>query len=127
MGASTDVVIKLYECFGRGDLQCVASLVAEPVDWEFAAPKSIPYSGRRKNRDEVVKFFTDIPKADQIQAFEPREFLEAGEHVTVLGWEKTTAVESGRLWESEWVHVFTVKDGRVTRFRGFYDTAARYV
>jgi ketosteroid isomerase-like protein len=127
MGASTDVVIKLYECFGRGDLQGVASLVAEPVDWEFAAPKSIPYSGRRKNRDEVVKFFTDIPKADQIQAFEPREFLEAGEHVTVLGWEKTTAVESGRLWESEWEHVFTVKDGRVTRFRGFYDTAARYV
>ena len=59
-------------------------------------------------------------------AFEPREFIEAGEHVTVLGWEKTTAVETKKLFETEWVHVFTVKSGKITRWRGFFNTTARY-
>jgi ketosteroid isomerase-like protein len=52
--------------------------------------------------------------------------IEAGEHVTVLGWEKTTAVESQTTFETEWVHVFTVREGKITRWRGFFDTAARY-
>jgi ketosteroid isomerase-like protein len=61
---------------------------------------------------------------DEIQGFEPREFLSAGEHVTVLGWEKTAARPSGKVFETEWVHVFTVRDGKVVRFWGMYDTEA---
>jgi len=126
MGAATDVVRKAYECFGRQDVPGLLELIAEPVDWEFVGPKGLAYTGRRRNRAEVGKFFADIPKADDIHAFEPREFIEAGDHVTVLGWEKSTAIDTGRKFESEWVHVFTVKDGKVTRWRGFFDTAARY-
>ncbi|HEY1216004.1 MAG TPA: nuclear transport factor 2 family protein [Bryobacteraceae bacterium] len=58
--------------------------------------------------------------------FEPREFIEAGDHVTVLGWEKSTALDTGKTFESEWVHVFTVQGGKITRWRGFFNTAARY-
>jgi hypothetical protein len=43
-----------------------------------------------------------------------------------LGWEKTTAVDTQKLFETEWVHVFTVKSGKITRWRGFFNTAARY-
>jgi ketosteroid isomerase-like protein len=55
-----------------------------------------------------------------------REFIEAGEHVTVLGWAKVLALDTGMPFESEWVHVFTVRDGKVVRWRGFANTAARY-
>ena len=61
-----------------------------------------------------------------MHAFEPRELIEAGEHVTVLGWERATALDTGTRFEGEWVHVFTVKNGKVTRWRGFFNTAARY-
>ncbi|HZQ61733.1 MAG TPA: nuclear transport factor 2 family protein, partial [Casimicrobiaceae bacterium] len=61
-----------------------------------------------------------------IHVFEPREYLEAGDHVTVLGWERSTAVDTGKDFDTDWVHVFTVKNGKVTRWRGFFDTAARY-
>jgi uncharacterized protein len=74
----------------------------------------------------VAKFFEVLPQADDVHAFEPREFIEAGEHVTVLGWERTTAVETQKLYETEWVHVLTVKSGKITRWRGFFNTAARY-
>jgi uncharacterized protein len=48
------------------------------------------------------------------------------EHVTVLGWTKVTARETQKTFESEWVHVSTVRDGKITRWRGFANTAARY-
>ncbi len=46
--------------------------------------------------------------------------------MVVLGWEKTVARDTGKPFECEWAHVFTVKDGKVNRWRGFFDTASRY-
>jgi len=123
---ATAVVQQVYEAFGRQDVPAILNLVAEEVDWEFVGPASLAYAGKRRNHKEVAAFFADVPRADEIHAFEPREFIAAGEHVTVLGWESSTALDTGTKFQSEWVHVFTVKKGKVTRWRGFFDTAARY-
>lgn len=126
MSTSTEIVQKMYAAFGRGDTPSILACVADTVDWEFVGPRSLAYAGRRRNRDEVAAFFAAIPQADQIHQFEPREYIEAGEHVTVLGWEQSTALDTKREFSSEWVHVFTVKNDKVTRWRGFFNTAARY-
>ncbi|MES2102421.1 MAG: nuclear transport factor 2 family protein [Pseudomonadota bacterium] len=126
MGAAINVVQQAYAAFGRGDVPAILELVANDIDWEFIGPKSLPYAGPRHSRSEVGAFFAAIPTADAISAFEPREFIEAGEHVTVLGWSQAKNVETGKEFSSQWAHVFTVKNGRVTRWRGFSDTAARY-
>ena len=126
MGTAVTVVKQAYEAFGRKDIPALLELVADSVDWEFVGSSGLPYARRRRNRKEVGEFFGDIPRADDIQAFEPREFIEAGEHVTVLGWESSTAIATGKKFESEWVHVFTVKSGKITRWRGVFNTAARY-
>ncbi|HEV3211114.1 MAG TPA: nuclear transport factor 2 family protein [Chthoniobacterales bacterium] len=126
MGAALDVVQKAYAAFARRDIPALVNLIADEVDWECVAPATLPYAGRRRTPEEVAKFFESLPQADDIHAFEPREFIEAGEHVTVLGWEKTTAMDTQKLFETEWVHVFTVKSAKITRWRGFFNTAARY-
>lgn len=126
MGTATSIVQQAYEAFGRGDVPAILELVADEVDWEFVGSPGLPFAGRRRNRQDVAKFFSDVQRADDIHSFEPREFIEAGEHVTVLGWESTTARETEKKFESEWVHVFTLKNGKVSRWRGFYNTAARY-
>jgi ketosteroid isomerase-like protein len=86
----------------------------------------LAYAGLRVNRKEVAEFFEALGQADETVLFEPREFIEAGEHVTVLGWSKVTARDTQKTFESEWVHVSTVQDGKITRWRGFANTAARY-
>lgn len=126
MVTTTSIIKQAYEAYGRGDIQAILNVVADDVDWEFVGPEDLPYAGRRRNRQEVGKFFADIERADEIHAFEPREFIEAGEHLTVLGWEESTAKDTNTAFSSEWVHVFTVKNGKVTRWRGFFNTAARY-
>ena len=126
MGATTAIVQQLYTAFSQGDVAAILDLVAEQVDWEFVGSENLPYAGHRRNHDGVAAFFAAVPAADAIQVFEPREFIEAGEHVTVLGWEQSTALDTNEDFVSEWAHVFTVKDGKITRWRGFFNTAARY-
>jgi len=126
MATPTQIVQQAYEAFGRGDIAALAALCADPVDWECVVPANLAYAGRRTTPQQVAQFFRDIPESDTIHAFEPREFIESGDNLTVLGWEDTTAVETGRRFQSEWVHVFTVRADKVVRWRGFYDTAARH-
>ena len=126
MGTATTVVQQMYEAFGRGDVPAILNLVADEVDWEFVGSPALAYAGRRHNQQEVADFFADVQRADDIHSFEPREFIEGGDNVTVLGWEDTTGRETAKEFESEWAHVATVKNGKITRWRGFYNTAARY-
>jgi uncharacterized protein len=126
IGTSAAVVQQAYEAFGRGDVPSLLALVDDHVDWEFVGSPTLLYAGRRRDRNGVADFFAAVAQADDMHAFEPREFIEAGEHVTVLGWERATARETNQPYESEWVHVFTVKNGKITRWRGFLNTAARY-
>jgi ketosteroid isomerase-like protein len=121
--ANTDVIRAAYDAFGRGDTPAIVGLLSDDVDWRFVGPKRLAYSGRFK-KAQVMQWFADIAAVDDIQAFEPREFMSGGEHVTVLGWERCIARPSGKAFETEWVHIFTVKHGRITRFWGMYDNEA---
>ena len=126
MGAALDVAQQGYAAFGRQDIPALLKLVADEVDWEEICPASLPYSGSRRNPAEVGEFFAAIPKVEDIIVFEPREFIEAGENVTVLGYLEAFALDTKQKLQTEWVHVLTVRNGKITRWRGFYDTAARY-
>lgn len=126
MGTAATIVQQVYAAFGRGDVPAILSMVAEDVDWEFVASPGVAYAGNRRSHAEVADFFAAVARTDAIQAFEPREFIDAGTDVTVLGWEKATALDTGNDFETEWIHVFTVIDGKVTRWRGFFNTAARH-
>lgn len=126
METPISIVQQIYAAFGSGDVAAILALLADRVDWEFVGSPGLAYAGARRNREEVGAFFAAIGGADQIHAFEPREFIQGGQHVTVLGWEQTTALDTRKDFSTEWVHVFTVTDGKVTRWRGFYNTAARH-
>jgi ketosteroid isomerase-like protein len=119
-----EVVQAAYAAFGSGDIPAILDLVAEDVDWTFRGDKGLAYTGTFRGRSAVEKWFASVAQADDVQAFEPREFIVGSGHVTVLGWERTRALPAGKVFEAEWVHVFTVRGGRVERFWGMYDTQA---
>jgi ketosteroid isomerase-like protein len=119
-----EVVQQAYQAFGRGDVPAILALVADQVDWRFCGSKSLPYTGTFHTREDVGRWFGAIAAVDDVRAFEPREFIAAGDRLTVLGWERTAGRPGGKVFETEWVHVFTVRDGRIIRFWGMYDTEA---
>jgi len=44
----------------------------------------------------------------------------------VFGYQEAVTMDTKQRYKSEWVHVTTVRNGKITRWRGFIDTAARY-
>lgn len=119
MGAALDVVQQGYAAFARQDIPALMKLVADDVDWEEICPTSLPYSGLRRTPAEVGAFFADIAKVEEVTVFEPKEFIEAGENVTVFGYLEAFALDTKQKFQTEWVHVFRLMPMRCCRTTSF--------
>ena len=52
------------------------------------------------------------------------EFVAQGDKVVVLGHYVWHVKATGKVWESDFAHVVSVRDGKVRRFQEYTDTAA---
>jgi ketosteroid isomerase-like protein len=121
---NTKVVQEAYAAFGGGDIPGLLAKLDENVEWTYPAHPAIPWAGEFKGHDGVLKFVGAIGESVDFLAFEPRTFIAEGDKVVVLGYQKMRNKASGEEWDATWAHVFTLKDGRVTSFREYPDTAA---
>lgn len=124
MSTPISLIQDAYAAFGRGDIPGLLAMLSPEVRWDFAGDRRVAYTGRFKGHGQVGEWFQCVAQADGIQAFEPREFLAGPDHVTVLGWERTQALPGGAVFECEWVHVWQIREGKITRFWGMLDTEA---
>ena len=124
MSSPTEIVQSLYSAFGRGDIPALLAQLTDDVHWEHKGQLPLAYLRTARGKADVATWFGQVAELDDIQAFEPREFLAGPDHVTVLGWERTRARPDGGVFECDWVHVFRLREGKVCRFVGSFDTAA---
>ncbi len=124
---NVDVVQKTYEAVGRGDIPAVLDLLTDDVEWTLQGPSAIPFAGTRHGREGVAEFFSLLGETIEFQQFEPREFVAQGDTVAVVGYERNLIKPTGRTFEQEWVHVYTLRDGKIAKHRAFEDTAAYVV
>ena len=119
-------VRSLYDAFGRGDMQTIVDNVDPAIEWASnSSSDSIPWGGKRNGRAGVVSFFQALGDNLDFEAFEPRQFLDAGDAVTVLGRSRARFKrDGGGTFDSDWVHIFMIRDGKLARFQEYYDTAA---
>ena len=118
------VVQQAYEAFGSGDIPEVLDLLTEDVVWTLQGPTTIPFAGVHRGYKGIVEFFSLVEEALEFEQFEPREIVAQGDTVVVLGYERSLAQPTGRPLEQEWVHVYTLRDGKIAMGRFFEDTAA---
>jgi ketosteroid isomerase-like protein len=114
----------MYAAFGRGDVPALIAGLVPEVDWQSVGRQSdFPTLGPRKGTKAVEEFFKLVAENEDFSDFTPREFYAAQDKVFVLGSYSLKVKKTGKPISSEWVHVFTLKDGKVTRFREHTDTA----
>jgi ketosteroid isomerase-like protein len=118
------LVQSLYAAFGRGDIATLVAAMAPDVRREVVGrPKDYPLLGVFKGQEGVREFFRLIGELQEAVAFAPRDFHASGDMVFVLGSEGWKLRKTGKPVATEWAHIFTIKDGKVTAFREFTDTA----
>jgi ketosteroid isomerase-like protein len=115
-----DIVKRVYEAFGRGDLPSVLAALAD-VEWHEA--EGMPYGGVYRGADAVAQnvfgpLTADIPDF----ALTPEEFIADGDAVAVVIRYTGAGEATGKPLDLPVVHVWNVSDGKITRFRQFADT-----
>jgi uncharacterized protein len=60
----------------------------------------------------------------EFEQFEPQEYIAQGDKVVVLGHERQRVKATGEVVEDDWAMVFTLRGGKITKFRNYEDTAA---
>src|SRR4051794_27439494 len=122
---NVDVVQQAYAAFGRGDIPAVLSFLTDDVEWGLPGPSLIPWAGTRHGHEGVAEFFSLLGETLEFEQFEPREFVGQGDTVVVLGYERDLVKPTGRTFEQEWAHVYTLRNGKIAKGRFFEDTAAQ--
>jgi ketosteroid isomerase-like protein len=114
----------LYSVYGRKDFEGVLDRCTADIEWCTTGRKDdFPAFGPRKGRAEVLDFFHTVSQAVEFSDFRPLQFYSDRDKVFVLGAYTFAMKAGGGSVTSEWIHIFTVDDGKVTGFREFLDTA----
>ena len=124
MPTPIDTVQAAYAAFGRGDIPALLDLVSDDIEWTFDGSTGDAYMRTARGKDDVMRWFGEVLAIDGIQVFEPRRMLAGPDHVTVIGWERTQALPAGGTWETNWIHIWQLREGRLSSFFGMFDTAA---
>jgi ketosteroid isomerase-like protein len=120
-----EVVQGAYAAFQRGDIPAVLASCSDDVQWFLPGdPAVVPVAGLRDGVSAVGGFFSVLADTQDAEQFEPREFVAQGEKVIALGVYRWRIKKTGKVFGSDFAHVFTVRDGKVVEFHEFYDTAA---
>jgi uncharacterized protein len=120
---NVQLVRRTYENYKAGDMQAVLGAFAESVEWIQPQVEGLSFTGKRKGRDQVAKFFATMSDAQEPIVFDPREYIAQGDRVVALGHYRWRAKATGREWEGDWAHVYTIRNGQVIRFQEYTDTA----
>jgi uncharacterized protein len=121
---NTQIVRQTYANFKSGDIQALVSLLSDDVEWQLPEIEGVPFAGQRRGREEVAQFFATLADAQDVRQFEPRELIAQGEKVVALGHYTWHVKSTGREYGGNWAHVFTIRDGKITGFHEYTDTAA---
>jgi uncharacterized protein len=112
-----DVVRIAYAAYNRGEVEAVIDLLHPDVEW---IPPSTSVDPQPVHGREAVRQYL-APNFFESQSAEPTEVLEEGDRVLVVARVRARGRESGVEIDQTSYHLWTVADGRATRFAAFVD------
>ena len=119
------VISDAYEAFGRGDVPAVVGAMDPGIHWHEAEGNPYRPSGEAWVGPEAVVNSLFMKLAGEWDGFavHPESFHDAGDVVVVELRYSGTYKATGKALDAQVCHVWTVKDGKITKFQQYVDTA----
>lgn len=124
MAANQAVVEALYRAFAAGDGAAISGLLSLSLVWIEA--EGGPYADRNPYNGPEAVFegvFGRIGAEFGGFAATPASFHASGDKVFAEGRYSGTNLATGEVLDAQFMHVFTVSDGKITGFQQYTDTA----
>lgn len=120
-----DVVKNTYEAFARGDMETVLGAMDPKMEWREAEgnpymPSGEPWIGH----EEILNnLFMKLGEEWDPFTVHPETYHDAGNTIIVEGRYKGMYRETGNNMDIQVCHVWEVKNGKLTKFQQYVDTA----
>ena len=122
---NTVLIQAIYGAFLRGDVPAILDKLADNIEWKVGSPiDGVPMFGTFKGKAGVQQFLQNVRESSDIKVFEPGEYISQYDKVAVTVHMELVIKKTGKPVAQDTVMVWTVQDGKVTKLRGYEDTAA---
>jgi uncharacterized protein len=122
--ANVTVIRKLYEAMGKGDVEAAFALLEDDVEFVVPGPPHLGAAGTWRGHRGVQECLRRLRDGQENLSTDVRHFVAEAEQVVVLLHVRGKVLATGKEFESDIVHFFTLRHGRVVRLLDFFDTAA---
>jgi len=117
------LVMEGYQLFQAGDIRALLNRYHDDAEWLGPESDYLPFAGCFHGKQGIAQFFMKLDATVQAQRFEVKEMIAEGDTVVVMGESSWLAKSTGISYDNPWVHVFKIRDGKVARFQGYWDTS----
>jgi ketosteroid isomerase-like protein len=116
-------VQRLYEAYGRGDVDAVLAELADDVDWAAEATgRAVPWWGNFRGKAEVPRFFKEIGSNVDVTEFSILGFTSnETDVIATIHWTFTVHA-TGKTASMHMQHWWKFAGGKIVFFRGSEDT-----
>jgi ketosteroid isomerase-like protein len=115
---------KMYSFFSKKDINSIINMLSPKVEWSEPENPYNPAAGIHYGHKGFLEWVEIGSKAEEILVLDPKKMLSDSDSVAVFGYLKCKAVTTGKIYESDFIHLITFEDGKVIRFQEFFDTYA---
>ena len=116
---NTEIIRNLYDAFARRDLQSLLQWIDPQV--EITQTPLLPWGGTHQGQQGLMTFAGKL--LDKVDSqVEMEEYVESGDRVVAIGRTHGKVRSNNREFDVRAVHVWTLKDGKATRFEAYIDT-----
>lgn len=123
MTSNKEIIAGAYVSFSKGDVPSVLAVMDPKIEWTEAEGWPL-YSGTLVGPQAVVDgVFMRVGEIGENFALEVTQLVAEGDTVVALGTCSWNRKGSGEPAEVKIAHVWTLADGKVTRFQQHVDTA----
>ena len=123
MSGSIELIQATYAAFGRGDVAAIQDMNSEDTVWSVVGSSDYPLHRSFHGKSGIMEFLVAVAELEDFTELAPRSFHDAGDYVFVVGHAVYTLKTSNTAVDTDFVHVWGIKDGKVISFREFADTA----
>ena len=109
---------------GGRDIPAILAMLTDDVEWGEPENPYNPAGGTRHGHTGFLEWVAIGRDAEDITVLDLHDVIASGDHVAVVGYLECVAKPTGRAYSSDFVHVLTFRDGKIARFREFFDTYA---
>ena len=115
----------LYDAFGRGDIPTVLGAMSPTIQWHQAESNPYMPSGEAWVGPDAVlsNLFMKLGAEWDGYTVHPKSLHNAGNSVIVEARYRGRYKATGKSMDTQVCHVWDVRDGKVTRFQQYVDTA----